>query len=80
MLCRQAMLHLERTLSMVRSYRCTACPQLYGKAALLTATQAALHYWVTTNPKNTNWWWNDIGMPEYVCTTSKKKGGRKTAA
>eukprot|EP00039_Didymoeca_costata_P023568 m.7542 g.7542 ORF g.7542 m.7542 type:complete len:804 (+) comp3731_c0_seq1:84-2495(+) len=60
------MLHLERLLSMIRSYRCTYCDKLHSNQALLSKVHLALGYWLEKNYPAPQWWWQDIGMPQYV--------------
>jgi hypothetical protein len=33
----------------------------FADASLLNATRRALGFWLTTDPQNSNWWWNMIG-------------------
>jgi hypothetical protein len=33
---------------------------------LLTKTHLALQYWIKLNPKPPQWWWKDIGLPQYA--------------
>lgn len=38
----------------------------YGDAALYADITAALQYWLDKNPKNRNWWFNDISFPQHI--------------
>lgn len=62
--------HLRRTLAMARALSCASsgCSHVKGNSTLLARTHAALGYWLRVNPRNPNWWWVDIGVPQYVET------------
>ncbi len=40
------------------------------KRRLLPAVTAALQWWISHDPKNPNWWWNQIGVPRFVGETA----------
>eukprot|EP01052_Picozoa_sp_SAG31_P041887 SAG31_NODE_6479_length_2002_cov_2.075145_1_plen_248_part_00 len=61
----KTILHLERTLSMIRSYHCPPCGvKLAGSSSLLAAVHSAFGYWLEHDFTNPNWWWQDIGTPD----------------
>lgn len=57
--------HLARLLPMAIAYRTPGQP-LYGDKSLRTQTLAALDYWLAHDYQNPNWWWNQIGVPQYI--------------
>lgn len=59
-------LHLERTLAMARAWRCPLCPTLQGNERLGMQIHAALRGWLQLNITGSQWWWSDIGTPEYL--------------
>ena len=61
------MLHMERLLSMSRSYHCPACgPVLHQNPTVPKAAVAALRWWTGHGYRDPNWWWMDIGLPQYA--------------
>lgn len=40
-----------------------------GNNTFETIIGKAVHYWVGAEPRCTNWWWNDIGIPLYMGKT-----------
>ncbi|MGY0041159.1 hypothetical protein [Pedobacter sp. NJ-S-72] len=40
--------------------------QLYGKVKAYNAVVKSLEHWVQLNPKNKNWWYNDIFYPKTI--------------
>eukprot|EP00041_Stephanoeca_diplocostata_P019363 m.417108 g.417108 ORF g.417108 m.417108 type:complete len:1241 (+) comp21285_c0_seq17:53-3775(+) len=62
----QPMLHLERTFAMARAYQCTACDHQYQNASILADTKRALQWWLDKQLPPSQWWWADIGEPDYV--------------
>lgn len=57
--------HLNRTLVMAkwaRAARDAGTPD----AKIEVATRHALDYWLQHDPKNRNWWWNQIGVPQLL--------------
>jgi chondroitin AC lyase len=59
--------HLVRTLEMAKSY---AMPshELQGDPALRAAIHLALDYWLRKDYRCSNWWHNEIGVPQYVAS------------
>ncbi len=39
---------------------------LYGDEALYTAITVALQYWLDKDPRNHNWWFNEISYPQQI--------------
>lgn len=62
----KAVLHMERVLSMSRSYHCPSCTSLYQNPDVITQSRKAITYWTTKKITNPNWWWMDIGLPQYA--------------
>ena len=60
------MLHPDRLLSMIRSYHCGECGELYQDAELLKKVHLGLGWWFTNKPKPSQWWWADIGQPDVI--------------
>ncbi|MFC1597775.1 polysaccharide lyase family 8 super-sandwich domain-containing protein, partial [Planctomycetota bacterium] len=54
--------HLGNVLLMARAYR-SAGSKLSGSTELQNALDAALDYWLEHDFQNSNWWWNQIGVP-----------------
>jgi chondroitin AC lyase len=59
-------LHLERTLAMARAWRCPLCPPQHSNTHLLGQIHSALGGWLSLNITGPQWWWQDIGTPEYL--------------
>ncbi len=57
--------HLGRLRQMAVVYRTPENP-LYQKAELKTAILSALDFWLAKDFKNSNWWWNTIGVPRQL--------------
>lgn len=57
--------HLARLLQMAIAYRAPGQP-LLGDKSLRAQTLLGLDYWLAHDYQNPNWWWNQIGVPEYV--------------
>ncbi len=55
--------HLQRLQAMVRAYRSRG-HALYENADLKRSIFSALDFWLMKDFKNSNWWWNEIGVPE----------------
>lgn len=62
----EPMLHLERTFAMARAYHCAACSHQYQNASILADTKRALQWWLDKQLPASQWWWADIGEPDYV--------------
>lgn len=58
----KAMAHLQRLLSMSAAYA-NPGSKLYGNQELGTAIHSALGYWLGRDLQNSNWWYNEIGVP-----------------
>eukprot|EP00045_Choanoeca_perplexa_P005667 m.47631 g.47631 ORF g.47631 m.47631 type:complete len:1103 (-) comp13238_c0_seq2:113-3421(-) len=57
----EATSHLERTLAMARATYCPSCSANYS-----TQVNLALNYWFQRKPHPPQWWWQEIGEPQYV--------------
>jgi chondroitin AC lyase len=57
--------HLSRTLLMAKAC-VTPGQSLYGDAPAIRKTLAALQFWLDKDYTNTNWWWNQIGVPQQI--------------
>lgn len=57
--------HLDRVVNMVKAYT-TAGSRYYGDTALYRRIVNTLSFWYSKNPKNTNWWHNDISYPQHI--------------
>ena len=57
---------------MAATLRCTSCPSAVpvDSERLLTAIHAGYGLWARRAPVNPNWWWNEIGVPNYVQAAS----------
>ncbi len=58
----KTMAHLYRLRRLVRTYRAPG-HRLHGSKDLLKAIHSALDFWLKSDFKNGNWWWNTIGVP-----------------
>jgi len=54
--------HLGNVLLLARGYRSPGS-KLTGSTELRDARDAALDYWLEHDFQNSNWWWNQIGVP-----------------
>ena len=59
--------HVERLTRLARAYLDKAHPRC-GDAAMRKAMVRGLEYWIRTDPKSTNWWWNVIATPRALGT------------
>lgn len=57
--------HLERILSMAKSARVDRDAG-HGDAVLEGQTLLALKWWNDHDYRNSNWWWNEIGVPQLM--------------
>jgi chondroitin AC lyase len=57
--------HLPRTFDMARAARSPGTSPAESKRYLDASTRA-LSYWLKVDPHNTNWWHNEIGVPQLV--------------
>jgi hypothetical protein len=55
--------HVSHTLASRVTNR---CPDTRGNAALLKSTHLALVGWLNLNITGSQWWWSDIGTPQYL--------------
>ena len=55
--------HLQRTLLMAKSVRLRRNAG-HPDSALEAKVMSALRVWTTHDYRNSNWWWNEIGVPE----------------
>jgi chondroitin AC lyase len=60
--------HLERILLMSKAYR-AARDANKSDPALKEKIDLALSHWLDHDYKNPNWWWNEIGVPQFVGET-----------
>ena len=58
----QPSLHLSRMCALARAYS-TAGHPLYHSADLAAMLRSAGRWWAFADPRNPNWWWNEIGIP-----------------
>ena len=57
--------HLDRTLVMAKMARLAQIQQLPDES-LNAKVLLALKAWTNRDPRNPNWWWNQIGVPELI--------------
>lgn len=55
--------HLSRVALLARAYRSQQSPR-HGDRKVLAAALQALDAWLQRDPRNPNWWWNQIGVPK----------------
>ncbi len=60
--------HLQRLQAMVRAYRSRG-HVLYKNPNLKRSILSALDFWFRKDFKNSNWWWNEIGVPMALSPT-----------
>jgi len=60
--------HLGNLATLARAYR-AADSTLCGDPELRTAVLAGLDYWLEHDFQNSNWWWNQIGVPRSLAPT-----------
>lgn len=61
----QHRVHLERLEQMCRAYRKQNSP-LKGNASLKQSIDKALEHWLQKDYICANWWWNEIGTPNFM--------------
>ena len=49
--------HLERVMSLLRSYHCARCGKQAGSAPVLASVHSALDFWLQHDFHNPNWWY-----------------------
>ena len=57
-------LHLDRTINMAACVR--AANGSGPAAALVPRTRSAIDYWLKTDPRSLNWWWNELQVPARI--------------
>jgi chondroitin AC lyase len=57
--------HLPRLLAITRAYYSPA-GRLSKKSDVLNRIDTSLRFWLTKDPKNDNWWHNEIGVPQQI--------------
>jgi chondroitin AC lyase len=57
--------HVQRLVAMARACAQAGC-RLHGDRTLRQRIAEGLAFWLTRDPKSTNWWWNEIGAPQGV--------------
>jgi len=60
--------HVGRTLEMARAYRAAGHP-MAGSAPLAAAIVAAIEHWTDKDYVNSNWWYQQIGVPDALAPT-----------
>ncbi len=60
--------HIRRVLTMARAYACAEHP-LHGDPALRAAIHSALGHWLAYDYWCSNWWHNEIGVPNDLSET-----------
>lgn len=60
--------HLSQTRAIARAYASENHP-LYRDAAVGKAIRNAVNWWSSKRPFNSNWWWNDMWVPEALGET-----------
>lgn len=76
--------HLGRLAMLAQAYKSPHSP-LRGDPQLRKAVFAALDYWLDNDFRNSNWWWNQIGVPRGLTPTlllldDELSGPRRTKA
>ncbi len=61
-----AAVHWDRAVAIAATLRCACGPATSSAAALTRALHAAYALWAAKDPRNPNWWWNEIGVPDKV--------------
>jgi len=57
--------HLDRLLDLAATYH-TEGHELFESERIRQAVERGLQFWITSNPKSVNWWWNEIGGPKVL--------------
>jgi len=58
----KAVRHLSNVATLARAYRSPGS-KLQGDEALRSSVLRSLDYWLSHDFQNSNWWWNQIGVP-----------------
>lgn len=69
--------HMMRVLALLRAYRCPDCE---SNSVLLDAAHAAFLFWVQARIPPSQWWWAQIGEPQYVAAAAVLLGQDITPA
>lgn len=57
--------HLQNMLTLARAYRKPSSP-LYNNPTIKKAVSSALDFWINHDFICDNWWWNEMGTPNYM--------------
>jgi chondroitin AC lyase len=60
--------HLSNVATLARAYRSPGS-KLHGDESLRGAILGSLDYWLSHDFQNSNWWWNQIGVPRSLLPT-----------
>jgi len=60
--------HLSNVATLARAYRSPGS-KLQGDETLRRAVLSSLDYWLSHDFQNSNWWWNQIGVPRTLLPT-----------
>ncbi len=60
--------HLSNVATLARAYQ-SPRSKLHGDPALRAAVLSSLAYWLSHDFQNSNWWWNQIGVPRTLLPT-----------
>jgi len=60
--------HLSNVAALARAYRSPGS-KLQGDETLRRAVLSSLDYWLSHDFQNSNWWWNQIGVPRALLPT-----------
>lgn len=75
----QPMVHMERIMTMLRAANCPICTSV-NTTRLFEASHSAFLWWVTKRLSGSQWWWQQIGEPEYVGASAILLGKSLTSA
>ncbi|MEO9004432.1 MAG: polysaccharide lyase family 8 super-sandwich domain-containing protein [Ginsengibacter sp.] len=64
----QHSIHLENMLDLARAYKKPGGPY-YKNAAVKKTVSVALDFWIAHDFICENWWWNEMGTPNYMINT-----------
>lgn len=64
----QHSIHLENMLTLARAYKKSGTP-LYKAAGVKKAVTRALDFWLAHDFICENWWWNEMGTPNWMVNT-----------
>lgn len=66
-------LHLDRMVNLaavVRAANGSSAVEAVEAAALIGPTTQAIKFWLQTDPRSDNWWWDDLRVPWRVASTA----------